>query len=128
MLRLSPAERVAGQVMGVANVVDASEERAEPFAIVGNTANRGAAEIDAVIAALASDQPRLRRVAICPMKGERNLERRLHRLGPRVGEEHVVEARRSDIDEFRRALEGPRMTHLERAGEIELADLLADSL
>src|SRR5262245_156080 len=40
----------------------------------------------------------------------------------------MVEARRGDIDQLRRAFEGAGMAHLERAREIELADLLADSL
>src|SRR5262249_33368325 len=40
----------------------------------------------------------------------------------------MVEAWRSDIDELRGALEGARMAHLEAAGEIELADLLAHGL
>ena len=105
-------------------------ERSVPnhLAVVGDAADRGAAEIDAVIAALAADQPRLRGVALHPVIGERDLERGLDRLGARVGEEHVVEAWRRDVDELRGAFEGARMAHLEGAGEIELADLLADRL
>ena len=40
----------------------------------------------------------------------------------------MVETRRRGIDELRGAFEGSRMTHLEAAGEIELADLLAHGL
>src|SRR6516162_3383014 len=40
----------------------------------------------------------------------------------------MVEAWRGDIDELRGALEGAWMAHLEGAGEIELADLLAYGL
>src|SRR6185436_11895755 len=60
MLRLAAAEGVAGDVVGMAEMIDSGEQRAEPFAVVGDAADRGAAEIDAVIAALAADQPRLR--------------------------------------------------------------------
>src|SRR4029079_1845666 len=84
--------------------------------------------VDTVIAALSANQARLRRVVFCPVIGERDLERGLDRLGSRACEEYVIEARRGDVDKPRRALEGPRMAHLEAAGEIELADLLADSL
>src|SRR5262249_55049827 len=46
----------------------------------------------------------------------------------RVGEERVVEARRGDVDELRGAFECKWMSHLEIAGEVELANLLAHSL
>ena len=128
MLGLAAAEGVAGEIVGVAEMVDAGEQRAEPFAVVGDAADRGAAEIDAVIAALAADQPHLRGVALGPVIGERDLERGLDRLRAGVGEEHMVEAGRGDVDELRGAFEGAWMAHLEGAGEIELADLLADRL
>ena len=95
MLGLAAAEGVAGEIVGVAKMVDAGEQRAEHLAVVGDAADRGAAEIDAVIAALAADQARLRRVALRPVIGERDLERGLDRLRARVGEEHMVEARRA---------------------------------
>ena len=128
VLGLAPAEGVAAKVVRVANVIDAGQQRAEHLAVVENAADGGAAEIDAVIAALAADQARLGGVAFGPMIGERDLERGLDELGAGVGEEHVVEARRRDIDELGGAFEGARMTHLEAAGEVELADLLADRL
>ena len=40
----------------------------------------------------------------------------------------MVEAGRRDVDELRGAFERAWMTHLEGAGEVELADLLADRL
>src|SRR3990170_3833366 len=128
MLGLAAAEGVAVPVVGVANMVDAGEKGAEPLAVVGDAADRGAAEIDAVIAALATDQADFRRIAFCPVIGERHLQRGLDGLRTRVGKEHVVEARWGDIDELRGALEGPRMAQLEGAGEIELANLLANGL
>src|SRR4029078_9079111 len=128
ILGLAAAEGVTGQVVGMAKMVDAGEKSAEPLAVVGGAADRGATEVDAMIAALAADQADFRSIALCPVIGERDLERSLDRLGSRVGEEYVIEARRGDVDKLRRALEGPRMAHLEAAGEIELADLLADRL
>src|SRR6185312_14612151 len=106
ILGLAAAEGVTGQVVGMAKMVDAGEKSAEPLAVVGDAADRGATEVDAVIAALAADQADFRSIALCPVIGERDLERSLDRLGPRVGEEHVVEARRGDVDELRGAFEG----------------------
>src|SRR5262249_19639053 len=80
MLWLAAAEGVAGEIVRVAYVVDAREQRTKPFAVVGDAADRGAAEIDAVIATFAADQARLRGVALCPVISERDLERGLDRL------------------------------------------------
>ena len=44
--------------MGVADVIDAGDERAEMLAVGHHAADGDAAEIDAVIAALAADQAR----------------------------------------------------------------------
>jgi hypothetical protein len=55
--RLSLAEGVLLQVVGVGQMIHAVEERAEELAIAGDAADGDAAEADAVIAALAPDQP-----------------------------------------------------------------------
>ena len=128
MLRLAAAEGIAGDVVGVANMIHACEQSSEHLTIVGDAADRRAAEIDAVIAALAADQPGLCSIALGPVIGERDLERGLDRFGARVGEEHMVEARRRDIDELRGTFERACVAHLEGSGEIELANLLADGL
>ena len=62
------------------SVIDAGNERAEPSAIIGDSTDRSAAEIDAVIAAFTSDQPETRTVAFCAMVGQRYLESGLHRF------------------------------------------------
>ena len=81
-----------------------------------DAADRDAAEADAVIAALAADQPRARRPS--PLRaviGERDLERGVDRLRAGVGEEHVVEAARQPSATRRVGeLEGDRVAHLER--------------
>ena len=56
-------------------MIDAGEQRAELLAVVDDAADRDAAEADAVIAALASDQAHARGVAAHIMIGERDLER-----------------------------------------------------
>ena len=61
VLRLAAREGVAREVVGVADVVDAGEQRAEHLAVGDDAADRDAAEIDAVIAALAADQAEARR-------------------------------------------------------------------
>src|SRR4029453_13687256 len=50
-------ERVLLQVGGVARVVDPADHGAEALAVAGDAADRDATEVDAVVAALAADQP-----------------------------------------------------------------------
>ena len=85
-------------------------------------------EVDAVIAALAADEAHLAGVAPGSVIGERDLERGVDRLRAGVGKEHVVEAGRRNVDQFRRTLERLRVAHLECAGEVELIELPADRL
>src|SRR5207302_2536831 len=93
-------------VIGVREVVDAGEQRAEMPAVVDDAADRNAAEADAVIAALAPDQPRAGAAALHAVEGERDLERGVDRLGAGIAEKHPVEAagreRGEPIGEFER--------------------------
>ena len=61
--RLALAEGLVLAVVGRRQMVDAGEQRPEEFAVVDDAADRDAAEADAVIAALASDQARARAFA-----------------------------------------------------------------
>ena len=97
VLRLAAREGVACRVVRVRQVVDAGEQRAEHLAVADDAADRDAAEADAVIAALAADQPRARAFAARAVIGERDLERRVDRFGAGIGEEDVVEALRRDL-------------------------------
>ena len=103
------------------HVIDAGQQRAEHLAVGDDAADRDAAEIDAVIAALAADQAEARAVALGAVIGERDLERGLDRLRAGVGEEDMVDARRHDGDEARGQLEGLRVAHLEGRRVVELA-------
>ena len=84
---------VVREVVRVRQVVHARQLRAEELAVVDHAAHGDAAEAHAVVAALAADEARARALAAHAVVGERDLERGVHRLRARVGEEHVVEAR-----------------------------------
>ena len=56
-LGLALGEGLVLAVVGVGQVVDAGEQRAELLAVRHDAADRDAAEADAVVAALAADQP-----------------------------------------------------------------------
>ncbi len=113
-------------VVGVRQVVDAGEQRAEQLAVVDDAADRDAAEADAVIAALAADQARARAFAAHRLIGERDLERGVDRLRAGIAEEHVVEVAGRERRDAVRELERLRMGELERRRIVELAGLALD--
>jgi hypothetical protein len=91
-----------------------------------HAADRDAAEVDAVVAAFAPDQPGARALAAHAVVGDRHLQRGFHRLGARVGEEHLVHARGGDLRQRVGQLEGLRVRHVERRREVEFGRLLLD--
>src|SRR5262249_58125472 len=112
-VRLALAERLLLAVVGRRQMVDAGEHRAEEFAVVDHAADGDAAEADAVIAALASDQPRARALAAYVVIGERDLERGVDRLRARIAEEHMIEIGRRQRGDPARELERLGMGELE---------------
>ena len=78
--------------MGVRQVVDIGQQGAEMLAVAADAAHRDAAEADAVIAALAPDQPDAQRLAARALIGEGDLQGGVGALRARVGEEHPVDA------------------------------------
>src|SRR5262249_59987653 len=98
------------------------------FAIVDDAADRRAAEADAVIAALAADEPRARAFAADVVIGERDLERGVDRLRARIREEHMVEAFGRECGDAARELERLGMGELKRRRIVELGRLRADRL
>ncbi len=79
-----------------------------------------------MIGALAADQLRARGVTTHAVVRKRNLECRFHGLGAGVGEEHMVQPRRGDLDDGVRQLERERMAHLERWGVVHGLELVRD--
>ena len=124
--RLAAGEGLFGAVIGVGQMVDARQQRAEELAVLDDAAHRDAAEADAVIAALAADQARLAALALHVPIGQRHLEGRIHGLGARVAEEDVVQVARGELGEARGEGEAARMAELERRRIVELLRLGLD--
>ena len=124
--RLAARKRLLGAVIGVRQVVDACQQRAEELAVLDDAADRDAAEADAVIAALAADQARPAALALHVPIGQRDLERRIDRLGARIAEEDVVEVAGRELGDARREGEAARMAELEGGRIIEFRRLGLD--
>ncbi|MNL73578.1 hypothetical protein D3C87_1990570 [compost metagenome] len=75
VFRLALAEGLLLAVIGMGEMVDAGEQRAEELAVVRHAADGDAAEADAMIAALAADQAGLGCLAADVPIGERDLQR-----------------------------------------------------
>ena len=107
-------------------MIDAGEQRAELLAVGDDAADRDAAEADAVIAALAADQPHARGVAAHVVIGERDLERGIDRLRAGIAEEHMIEIAGRQRRDAARQLEGLRMAELEGRRVVEFGRLRLD--
>src|SRR5438270_6299337 len=110
----------------MADVVDPGDARPEALAVVGNAAHGHAAEVHAVIAALAADQPEALAFAPGALVGDGDLERGVDRFGAGVGEEHARQARRRDAREPVGELECDRMPHLEGRRKVHRRHLAPD--
>src|SRR5690606_11376939 len=99
-------------IVGVRQMIDTAQKRAEHLAVGNHAADRDAAEIDAVIAALAADEAEAAALAPGAMIGDRHLERGFDRLRARIGEEDVVHALGGDVDDAVGELEDLGMAHL----------------
>ncbi len=126
MLGLVLGEGIAGEVVGVADVIDARQQGGEGASVGHHAADRRAAEADAMIAALTADQAGAARLAGRTVIGERDLQRSVDRLGAGVGEEDAVEALRRDFGKPLGEIERQRMPHLERRREIQRHELALD--
>jgi hypothetical protein len=109
-------------------MVDFAQQRPECRADVGNSADRDAAEIDPVIAALAADQPHPVGLAVGDVERARHLQRGVGGLAPRIDEEAAFEAVGKNGCERLGRREGERVPHLERRRIIELAYGFGDGL
>src|SRR5262245_34689104 len=109
--------------MGVRQVIDAGQQRSEQFALANDAADRGAAEADAVIATLASNQAGARSLTPHAVVGDRDLERSIDGFRTRVGEEHPIKITRQQSAELRRRLECAGVSHLKSRYIVETRDL-----
>jgi hypothetical protein len=126
MLRLILRKSVAGQIMGVTDVVDARQMSRKGSAVRHHAADRHAAEADAVIAALAADQARPRPLADGALVGQRDLQRGVDRFRTRIGEEDAIETFGRDLGQPLGEIERERMAHVERGREVEVHQLPLD--
>ncbi len=125
--RLSLRKCVVFEVVRVRQMIDGGQQRArERLAVRRDAAHRNAAEAHAVVAALASDQPRALAFAARAMIRERDFQRGVHRFGTGVREENPVEPFRHQIRHLRRRFERERVAHLEGRREVERRNLLRD--
>ena len=104
------------------------EQRSIEFPVRDHAAHRNAAKADAVIAALTADEPCARCLAIRPVIGNRDLERRVGRFRPRIAEKHMVEIGRRQRRHAACKLEDLGMGELEGRREVEFASLGLDCL
>src|SRR3954452_6602635 len=125
-IRLAFGKSLLLAIVSVRQMVDSGQQRAEQFPVVDDAADRNAAEADAVIAALATDQPGARALAAHVMIGEGDLERGVDRLRAGVAEEHVVEIARREGSDAARQFESFRMRELEGRRVIQFGRLLLD--
>ena len=107
----------------VPHVHDAGDARTVLAPVVDDAGQRDAAEVDAVIRALARHEHRPARLSARLVVGERDLHRRVHRFRAGVDEEDVIEVARRELGDARRELEALRMRAQERGDEIEIAEL-----
>ncbi len=124
--RLADGEGLLGAVIGRRQVIDAGDQRAEHLAVADDAADRDAAEADAVIAALAADQPHARGVAAHVVIGERDLERGVDRLRAGIAEEHVIEIAGRERGDAARQFERLGMRELEGRRVVEFGRLALD--
>ena len=123
---LAARKSLFGAIIGMRQMIDAGEKRAEEFAVRRNAADRNAAEPDAVIAAHPADEPRARAMAADIVIGERDLQSGVDRFRARIHEEDAVEIARRQRRDARRQLEGFRIGELERRCIIDLGGLGLD--
>ena len=125
-IRLAAGERLVLAIIRCRQMVDAGQERAEEFAVIDHAADGNAAEADAVIAALAADQPLARGLAANIVISERDFKRGVCRFRSGIAEEDLVEIARREVGDARGRFERRGMRVLEGGREIEFGCLCLD--
>jgi hypothetical protein len=124
--RLPAREGVVVQVVGVGQMVDIAQKRAEIAAVTGDAGNRQPAEAHAVIGLGPADQLHPVRIAPDLVIRPRDLERGIDRLRSRIGEEHPVEPGGGEAGDPLRQHESGRMAHLEGRDIVHPRRLILD--
>src|SRR3546814_8704872 len=117
MLRESPREGGALDIVRVAEMVDAGQSAPERAAIVDEPADADPAKAGAMIAALASDQPRSRPMPLGALDSQCDFQCRINRFGAAIGKEYSVEPRGHQVGEPLRPFELPRVAELNGSSE-----------
>ncbi len=107
-------------------VIDAGQQRSEHLAVVDDAADRGAAEADAVITALAADQPAAGALALDLLIGQCDLERGIGGLRSGIAKENVIEPGRREVGDAAGEFEGLGNAELKRRGVIQRLGLFGD--
>ena len=124
MFRNAAGESIARNIMRVRQMIDTGQQCAEHFPVGNNTADGYAAEIDAMIAALAADQAEPRAIAFCAMIGQRDLQRGFNRFRAGIGVEHMIDIIGHVADKPFCQLKCFRVAHLKCGRIIQLSRLL----
>ena len=112
--RLAARKCAARRIVRVAQVIHSRNHHAVGLAVGGHATDGNAGEVDAVIAALASDEARARALALQAVVGERDFQRRVHSLGAGIDEEHLLHALGREPGDAARDFERQRMAERER--------------
>ena len=112
----------------MAHVRDRRQPGAELAAVVDETRQRDAAEIDAVVRALARHEDVAAALAARLVIRERDLHRRVDGLRSGVRKEDAIQVARRELGHARGELELLRMRAQEWRTEVELAQLPADGI
>ena len=126
--RLADREGLFVAIIGGRKMIDVRQQRAEGLAVVEDAAHRHATEADAVIAALATDEPRAVAFVFRAVVGERDLHRGVDGFAARIGEEDVVEVAGGEKCQSRGQLEHLRVGELEAWGVVETSGCGLDRL
>src|SRR3954464_2056578 len=100
-------------------MVYVGKQIAESLPVRRHSSDGNTAEARPVVSALAADQPASCRFAAAAVIGERNLKRRVDRLGAGIRKERIVEIRGHHPLDPLRNLKRPGMTHLKSGRVIE---------
>ena len=127
VLRLA-ADEAAGRLQRVPHVHDVRQEGGERLAVAHDAAQRGPADVDAVVGPLARDEADPVSLAVGAVIRHDDLQRGIDRLRAGIAEEEVIETVGGDAGQPRRQLERRGMAELEMRRVVHLAQLAGDGI